>query len=340
MKHVFPLILFLIVIVAVNVIIGPPRSSVIEHTPEVDLRWQRMIDQLEPQVVLLGNSMLGEGIDNRKFSELIGRRSLKIYTGGSASAMWYLWLKNQIAPAVHKPDCVVIFFRDQFLTIPEYRVRGAYKEEIDKYATADEPLLDRLAYLNGMDPLTYSLHQYCSMMQQKRHIKRTMQTWVKDICVQRFIGGRPGDADRVIAYVFQESHLSPELATAKQLEAERTGHARTRSFDVQLRNSFLPYMIEIARENDIQLVFVRVKRRRDAEGRNEPEHLKIYLNKLHTYLNSKGFSLLDFTHDERITLDYFGSGDHLSKPLGQELFTRLLAQRLSPLMQTGHSPAE
>ena len=79
-------------------------------------------------------------------------------------------------------------------------------------------------------------------------------------------------------------------------------------------------------------MFVRTKRRRDAQHRGEPQRLKEYMKNLKNYLDGKNAPLLDFTYDQRISLEYFGHGDHLSKTKGKQLFTRLLAEEMTPLL--------
>ena len=92
-------------------------------------------------------------------------------------------------------------------------------------------------------------------------------------------------------------------------------------------------MIELAERNDIKLMFVRVKRRKDAEDKPQPQPLQQYAKDLKQYLNRNNIPLFDFTSDQRITLEYFGAGDHLSKSKGQQFFTRLLAEEMKKYLK-------
>lgn len=316
----------------VNALVGPPQKNVFEHSPTVNPYWQRAIKQTKPKVILLGNSMLDNGVDPALLSQLTQSRTLKIHSGGSASATWYLWLKNIVATASHKPQCVVIFFRDYYLTQPRFRVTGKYKKVIDAVATQKEPTLDRLAYLNGMDPLSYFLYRYCPLFQKKQELKTRAETAMKETMAQQFLGLEPSEADKAIKHVFRNRNMTPSLLTTRQLEVESTQKSSHYNFETKIKKSFLPHMIEIAKKNNIKLMFVRVKRRRDAEHKVEPAGLINYTKKLKNYLKDKGLPLLDYTHDDRITLDYFADGDHLSKTKGKKLFTQLLAEKMIPLL--------
>ncbi|MCP4709017.1 MAG: hypothetical protein GY869_10355 [Planctomycetes bacterium] len=91
-------------------------------------------------------------------------------------------------------------------------------------------------------------------------------------------------------------------------------------------------MIELAQQNNINLVFVRMKRRRDAQNEPTPQALTQYINHLQTYLQNQNVPLIDFTNNPQITLDQFAAGDHLNNHTGTPLFTQLLAENLKPIL--------
>ena len=62
----------------------------------------------------------------------------------SGTALWYLMLKNYVAPLEHPPRWLVIFFRDQQLTLPKFRTTGNYARAFDEYRHEAEPLVDDL----------------------------------------------------------------------------------------------------------------------------------------------------------------------------------------------------
>ena len=53
---------------------------------------------------------------------------------------------------------------------------------------------------------------------------------------------------------------------------------------------------------------------------------------IHLNLGGHRIPLVDFTKDNRISIEDYGKGDHLSRQRGQRRFTRILGEALKPLM--------
>jgi hypothetical protein len=139
--------------------------------------------------------------------------------------------------------------------------------------------------------------------------------------------------DQAIERLFDEKNLNSDLLTIRQLAAESTGGNKLYNFQQELDRSFLPYMIDMAQENNIQLVFVRMKRRRDVKPGGQPKALQKYIKNLEDYLAENEVDFIDFTDDKRIKIEHFGSGDHLSRNGGRRLFTKILAEKTLPIIQ-------
>ena len=122
--------------------------------------FRQEIAEARPEVVLLGDSVLKDSVDVEAFSRLAGMPAHRIAQGGSASAFWYLALKNNIADATPKPEYLVIFFRDTMLTSPGLRVTGDYFPVIDEFAGEEDTLLVELAYINPMPWLEQAAGRY------------------------------------------------------------------------------------------------------------------------------------------------------------------------------------
>lgn len=328
----------LLVIALANFICWSPNDVLVEHKPQYEdtvriRRFERNLEVIRPKIVFLGNSIMDEGVDEREFSKLTATQTIKVWSGGGASAWWYLALKNVIVEANYKPQMVMLFFRDHFLTDPAYRVTGKYKQIIGAVAKKDEPVLDRLAYLGQMDAAAYFLFRYCPLYRQSDNIKNQLETTVKDKVVSGLCSLEEGMADRAIERLFEEKNLNKELLTIRQLAAESTGSNKLYDFPQELERSFLPYMIDMAKENNIQLVFVRMKRRRDVKPGAQPKALQKYIKDLKDYLAENQMTFIDFTDDKRIKIEHYGSGDHLSRDGGRQLFTKMLAEKMLPIIQ-------
>lgn len=290
-------------------------------------KYAKLMKKLQPEIVLLGNSMLGEAVDNDSFAELIGKRSAKFDASGSASAIWYLMLKNVVLKAKKKPSHVVVFFRDYFLTMPEYRVRGRYEELIRDLSSPIEPLIDKLSYSQNYVE-TFLWHTTPSY-RNRAWLKERSEAFVKDTLVSKTLGQKADFAAKAVATVFRVGNLDTEILTAGQLAAETV---EEHVFADDLQGSYLPTMVSLAAQSKVQLIFVRVKRRRDARHEVQSEALKQYIVDLSGYLKSNKIPLIDFTSEPRIHIKHFGGGDHLSRKQGRPLFTKLLAKRMARLL--------
>ena len=134
-----------------------PRSLGPQFSPHIRLDLQKPINTQQPQDILLGNSVIVNGLDPDLFQSITRRTTLHFSFNGAASAYYYLILKNIIATAESTPEYVLLFFIDNWLTRPELMVSGGpFLQIIDEVAGDDEAILLSKAYLNQLDPfLTY-----------------------------------------------------------------------------------------------------------------------------------------------------------------------------------------
>ena len=331
----------LYIVILANLFFWPPQGALVKRraiSPEASQKYEfrEMIELAKPQIVFIGNSTLREGVEPDQFSQLIGMKTINLVQDGSASAWWYLALKNVVLKTSHKPEIVGILFRDHYLTDPSFRVDGTYKWNIEQMAEREEPLLDRLAYLGRMDTLTYFLLRYCPLFQKRDRVRAWLDTTIKDKLVSSTMKLKPGFADRAIERVFADENMDKNQLTVRQLKAASLQNNTSYDFKQEVEQSFLPYMIKLAKDNDINLVFIRLKRRRDTEQGKEPKKLKKYIQDLNGYLSENDLPFLDFTHDERIKIEHFDVGDHLAhfrRSNGREVFTQILAEGMRPVIR-------
>ena len=88
-------------------------------------------------------------------------------------------------------------------------------------------------------------------------------------------------------------------------------------------------MLRLAKDNDFELVFVRVRRQPGQDGSAPPQStaLKQYIAELDAYLTGHGATLIDFTHDRRIRPTMYGEGDHIALA-SQQRYTELFCEKL------------
>ena len=99
---------------------------------------------MQPGYVIIGDSMAGTRVDERRLVELAGVQVAPLLQPGSGSAFWYLALKNWVVASGIRPRMVLIFFRDANLTDVMFRLDEQFRWALDLAA------LDREDELNAV----------------------------------------------------------------------------------------------------------------------------------------------------------------------------------------------
>jgi hypothetical protein len=276
-------------------------------------------------MVMLGDSTLLDGVDPHRLSELTGIKVSSFDAPGSASAFWYLVLKNNIVEAEHKPKYVLILFRDTILTAPGYRVHGSYFVQLDEFARRNEPILLERAYLNLMNPLEKFAEGYFPLYAARVQIRRETDAMIR-YSLTSWLGCDRECNDNSMYEVFTSADLEPGQLQNAIAAAEGYLYAdRQLDFERQIDHSFLPEMIRLTKENDIQLILVRLKTLITHE--QDTRAIERYVGDLSRYLAGQDVVLLDFGGDPRLINEYYADALHLTRQ-GEALFTEMLAERL------------
>ena len=294
----------------------------------------RALEKARPEGVLVGDSMLGTRIDPQVLKSVAGEKWEVLAQPGSSSAMWYLMLKNLIAVQSPPPRMVIFFFRDRQLTHPTHRTEGSYRKTIESYMRGPEPLLEEVLQTNARLHQPPRLNRFSSwaypVQRRREEWQRRVQSWALDAVA----GSREYAGIRTAAQeIFSAKNLRADQQQDEAEEGGRTGlDADDHDFTAAVDLSFLPRMLEIARAKDIRLVFFRVKRRPDAPG-VPIENLTgpAYHAALRAYLERAGATLIDETRDADVTIDFYGSGDHV-KPEMEKRYTEMFWRKVGPLI--------
>ncbi|MDH3329436.1 MAG: hypothetical protein OEM01_09405, partial [Desulfobulbaceae bacterium] len=116
---------------------------------------------------------------------------------------------------------------------------------------------------------------------------------------------------------------------AESLKFDTVGD--TFDFYGRVKDSFLPHILEMARERNISLVFIRVQERPTEQGaRPDPPELKKYMADLRNYLADSGAALYDFTGDPELPLSAYNDGDHIKD---QKKYTELFYRRVGDYLK-------
>jgi hypothetical protein len=301
-------------------------------------RARREIEERRPVVVFLGNSTAREGIDEAAASEALGAPAMKLWGDGSGSALWWLLLKNVLADAKPRPRVVCVLFRDHELTDPELGLTGEPAMQLAATSTAHEPELERIGYRAAMGPLRHLAYRSWPLWQARDSAPTLLDRAIRQRVVGPPLGFEGDPADVAYWNVLGDRRMDRVRLTAYQLRADAARAGAGLDFDAEVGRSFLPPMVEQAREAGIALALVRIRTRRDALGVPMAQAHRRFGERARAWCRERGVPFLDHRGDGSLTADHFGFGDHLTDA-GARLFTRRLCEELEPLLGNGTAPA-
>ena len=313
------------VVVGVSFAIGLSGRGYFNRPPHFDIPEKSRVQDLRPEVVVIGNSLVKEGVDEKILSTSLNSSAMTIYAVGSGSAFWYLAFKNAvIASAVNVP-IVAIVFTDDGLTNPTAGVYGYPKKHLDQMVSGCETLLDERAYWSQMSFIERVLTRFFPPYRLRNECRTFVEKATHQVVSWFVPSYNKYDVDESVEHVFSDKNMISELVNKRQLAGSET--QQILEFEVAVEKSFLPEMIRISKDAGIRLVFVRYKRRRVAEGYSDGAQMTGYLNKLKAYLTVNDVDFIDFTNDQRIGIQHYAYGNHFNRE-GCDLFSTLLGEKI------------
>lgn len=330
---------FLLVLVGLNLIgnillPGSFTHPLYDRNPEISTEFIDRINGYKPDLFIVGNSLVARGIDILRLEELTGLRILSADRGGSASALWYLILKNNIVVANPPPRYIVFVFKDNVFSVPSLSTQGKYATEIDEFAGADEVALNQLAYINHLSPLDNALNSISAFYRYRGQIRERLVNAVEYPPNQALFGVDINGISAAIDRVFQLEELDPAIVSQYQQQVDQEALLLSRNLDfyASLSESFLPLILDLAEQNGITPIFVLYPARHYVEYPGEKLEMHRYFADMSEYVRSRGAYFVSFIEDERIGLNEFAEGDHLNGK-GNLVFTEMMAEELNQIIQ-------
>ena len=329
-------ILFVIVFLGISWIYLPRHYSVTypkSLEPVLDKRvrdhFQYYIESYQPDIVLLGDSTLAESVDPEMLSEILDQEVYQIGYSGSASAVWYLIVKNNIITAATPPDHLVLFFRSTILTTPDYLVTGKYFEFVDELASPDDIVLLERAYVNQYSWAEKLAEQYVPLYGERFQLLTILDRLVKYPLLRTLFDIPPDQIDYALDTIFQTQNRDlGQLNIAIQNVLSDLYSPQNLNFNRQVERSFLPEIIRLCESNEITVTFVHMKSLEYPTQESEPRALQRYMRDLETYFSDRGIQYFDLSQLEALTDDHFKDLIHLNIE-GQLIFTQILAEALA-----------
>lgn len=308
--------------------LGPKFDAIVNQE---DVRG---ISAQQAEVVVFGDSFVLFGVDAALVTEKLGVETYAIAMPGSASAAWYLMLKNVILEADAKPRYAVLTFRDTILTLPTYRTTGYYFEIVDNYAQQREPLVTQLAYLNALSPAEKIAEQYLPLYSARWRVREGLDARLR-YALPATAGCDEECVNDALNYIFgkQKGVDVTAINSAVDDSQKVLYNDEAYDFESEVGKSFLPYMIQLAQERDITLILVRAKTLAYPTYASEPPGLRRYNAALAEYLTRQEHVVfIDLGHDERIEPAHYLDLLHFNAE-GKRRFSEILAEELKKVIE-------
>jgi hypothetical protein len=288
------------------------------------------LKRLAPAYVFIGDSMLGTRIDAGYLAGLIGQDVAMLARAGTGSAYWYLSFKNYLVASGERPKVTFFFFRDLNMTDPLFRLTGPFRWSLDEVAQPAEPALNQVIAARVQGPwfrvhaavnATYGVDRANAWAERQLYDWPT-RLWTGDAPARR------GWLDKMNFETMGLDRLRPMAAA--DLQAAEDAEA---DFDRYMPRSVLPLIIDLAKQHDMKVCFVRVQRR--PVGNQAPAQsprMQEYMRKFRTYVQQQGMYFHDDTGDPSQTLAMYEDGDHIARGHRQR-YTRQFRVNLHQLFR-------
>ncbi len=287
----------------------------------------------QPEVVLIGDSVLGGSVDPRLFATRIGVNDAELFwNGGAASAAWYLLLKNYVAASGIHPRLVCIFFRERMLTDSTFRTTPTYRHFLESISHEKEPVYRSILRRDETEEES-TLGRFVDWLYPLNTRRHVQQDKISRLAFRVASGGstKIGRLRRRVNETFDVAKLRDEIMD----ESTELSGAKAEAFNPDPKHSFLPHMVAAAKAAGLPLCFVRQKRYPLPDGTTpQSESLQRYIAELRAWLESEGSTLVDLTNDlEPDQTMYNKPGDDHMRPAAKERMTEIYAGKLRPLLR-------
>jgi hypothetical protein len=285
------------------------------------------VTRTRPELVLLGNSMVATRFDEKVLQRLLRPRRVAVLgLIGTASAHWYLALKNVVVASGEHPR-LVQFFRGQELTQPRIWTEGNKGgSRLQQLSLGEDPLVTRKLAPSFATP-SARLQWYRERAIPVQRLRAKTEPVIDKVGT---LGSElawpeagPRTRKREINELFSLRRLRPAEAVDEQADSEDAP-----VFGDVVEQSFLPDILALARENHIPLTFVRVRSRAAASGEVESALVRRYVSDLERYLRAQGAEFYDMHDADWESIDMYGEGDHIANRWTRR-YTRLFVAHMS-----------
>ena len=286
----------------------------------------------QPEVVIIGDSVLGGSINPQLFAKEVGVKDVELlWNGGAASAAWYLLLKNYVVASGIHPQLVCIFFRERMLTDATFRTTPTYRRFLESLRHENEPVYHSILRGNESEEenVLGRVIDWLYPLNSRRHVQEEK---ISRLAFRIAEGGSAsiGHLRRRVNETFDVAKLRDEIMN----ESAEVSGEKPEEFSADPERNFLPHIVETAKQAGIPLCFVREKRYPLPDGTTpQSEDMRRYMADLRAWVDSHGCAFVDLTNDpEPNESMYLKPGDDHIRPGAKDEVTTIYATKLRPLL--------
>ena len=284
----------------------------------------------QPEIVLIGDSVLGGSIDPVLFAREVGVQQVEVlWNGGAASAAWYLLLKNYVVAGGIHPRLVCIFFRERMLTDATFRTTPTYRRFLESIRREREPVYESILRRDEGESALDRVINWLYPLNTRRHVN---QEKISRLAFRIAAGSaRIGPLRRHVNQIFDPVKLREEIMD----ESAQVSAEEPEEFTADPRRNFLPHMVETAKQAGLLLCFVREKRYPQPDGiTTQTEDIARYTADLARWVESQGCLFVDLTDNPRPDQSmYTKPGDDHIRREAKPAATKIYAEKIRPLLR-------
>ncbi len=321
----------LTIFLAAVVLLPALVSHLIPARRDFDPKPIKHLHKTQPDVVMIGDSVLGGSINPKLFAQESGLHDVELlWNGGAASAAWYLLLKNYVVAAEIHPQLVCIFFRERMLTDATFRTTPSYRRFLESLCHPKEPVYRMVLQSDEEDKSALGRAlDWLYPLNTRRHVQ---QEKISRFAFRVAAGGVSiGPLRRRVNEIFDPVKLREEIMN----ESAEVSGEKPEEFSADPKRSFLPHIVETAKQAGLRLCFVREKRYPLPDGTTpQPEDIQRYMNDLRQWVESQGCLFVDLTNNLNPDQSMYTKpgDDHIRKGAKDEA-TKIYAEKLRPLLR-------
>jgi len=294
------------------------------------LKIHQLMDATQPEVVVVGNSLVVAGIDPEQLGTGLADRPVavaNVWESGTWPANWYLFLKNRIWAQGHEPHAVIVCMTPIVMLQPGLNT-DLNRQSLANHVTEYEPVVYQKVF--GQATPNPWLQR---MRDQRSRFQELWATWVRDTSVGLFHGDAELsvlDRGQAVSAPALERVFQAEGAVDISLHrrvipvVEQSQRASVRADGSAVAGSFVPDLLDLAAEHGTRMVFVWMPMLPNVEANValDPE----VEAELVSLLNERGAAYIDM-HGLGYPAHMFKDGSHMSAA-GRTRFTTELAAAL------------